>query len=129
MHRFIRTLYIAHLLAKKCKICLAPQSSWQLDGVLCTHMLSDSIDVISGYTEEPETKAKFQTSLTLPGCSSSLSLLGTGQCGAICLNTLLLLIPAGLWLVIVDHDALGHTNFVCCYIIRIQGKSLCNYWS
>ncbi|GFP78699.1 fatty-acid-binding protein 3, partial [Phtheirospermum japonicum] len=30
------------------------------------------------YTEEPETKVKFQTSLNLPGCSSSLSLLGTG---------------------------------------------------
>lgn len=30
------------------------------------------------YTEEPATKVKFQTSLSLPGCSSSLSLLGTG---------------------------------------------------
>ncbi|KAK6154252.1 hypothetical protein DH2020_008500 [Rehmannia glutinosa] len=30
------------------------------------------------YTEEPETKVKFQKSLSLPGCSSSLSLLGTG---------------------------------------------------
>ncbi|EOY13611.1 Chalcone-flavanone isomerase family protein isoform 2 [Theobroma cacao] len=29
------------------------------------------------YTEEPATKVKFQTSLSLPGCSSSLSLLGT----------------------------------------------------
>ncbi|XWS27424.1 hypothetical protein CRYUN_Cryun26dG0114100 [Craigia yunnanensis] len=29
------------------------------------------------YTEEPTTKVKFQTSLSLPGCSSSLSLLGT----------------------------------------------------
>ncbi|GLU14696.1 hypothetical protein SLE2022_312500 [Rubroshorea leprosula] len=28
--------------------------------------------------EEPATKVKFQTSLSLPGCSSSLSLLGTG---------------------------------------------------
>ncbi|KAK4387170.1 Fatty-acid-binding protein 3, chloroplastic [Sesamum angolense] len=34
--------------------------------------------VSSEYTEEPETKVKFQTSLSLPGCSSSLSLLGTG---------------------------------------------------
>ncbi|XVE52989.1 hypothetical protein DITRI_Ditri02bG0168900 [Diplodiscus trichospermus] len=32
----------------------------------------------AGYTEEPATKVKFQTSLSLPGCSSSLSLLGTG---------------------------------------------------
>ncbi|KAG8386493.1 hypothetical protein BUALT_Bualt03G0154300 [Buddleja alternifolia] len=32
----------------------------------------------SEYTEEPETKVKFQTSLSLPGCSSPLSLLGTG---------------------------------------------------
>ncbi|KAL1815821.1 hypothetical protein DCAR_0520156 [Daucus carota subsp. sativus] len=29
-------------------------------------------------TEEPATKVKFQTSLSLPGCSSTLSLLGTG---------------------------------------------------
>ncbi|KAL2247426.1 UNVERIFIED_CONTAM: Fatty-acid-binding protein 3, chloroplastic [Sesamum indicum] len=35
------------------------------------------IVVSSEYTEEPETKVKFQTSLSLPGCSS-LSLLGTG---------------------------------------------------
>ncbi|XVF04449.1 hypothetical protein REPUB_Repub05bG0083900 [Reevesia pubescens] len=32
----------------------------------------------AGYTDEPITKVKFQTSLSLPGCSSSLSLLGTG---------------------------------------------------
>ncbi|KAM1278795.1 hypothetical protein ACFX2I_030972 [Malus domestica] len=30
------------------------------------------------YIEEPATKEKFQTSLSLPGCSSSLTLLGTG---------------------------------------------------
>ncbi|XP_062087246.1 fatty-acid-binding protein 3, chloroplastic [Humulus lupulus] len=30
------------------------------------------------YTEEPATKVKFQATLNLPGCSSSLSLLGTG---------------------------------------------------
>ncbi|KAF8408923.1 hypothetical protein HHK36_004999 [Tetracentron sinense] len=30
------------------------------------------------YTEEPATNVKFQMSLGLPGCSSSLSLLGTG---------------------------------------------------
>ncbi|KAH0744183.1 hypothetical protein KY290_032176 [Solanum tuberosum] len=30
------------------------------------------------YTEEPATKVKFQRSLSLPGCSTSLSLLGTG---------------------------------------------------
>ncbi|XP_030490369.2 fatty-acid-binding protein 3, chloroplastic [Cannabis sativa] len=30
------------------------------------------------YTEEPSTKVKFQKTLNLPGCSSSLSLLGTG---------------------------------------------------
>ncbi|KAK9268632.1 hypothetical protein L1049_000389 [Liquidambar formosana] len=30
------------------------------------------------YMEEPTTNVKFQTSLSLPGCSSSLSLLGTG---------------------------------------------------
>ncbi|PHT43729.1 Fatty-acid-binding protein 3 [Capsicum baccatum] len=31
-----------------------------------------------GSTEEPATKVKFQRSLSLPGCSTSLSLLGTG---------------------------------------------------
>lgn len=30
------------------------------------------------YIEEPATKERFQTSLSLPGCSSSLTLLGTG---------------------------------------------------
>ncbi|KAG9149964.1 hypothetical protein Leryth_010039 [Lithospermum erythrorhizon] len=30
------------------------------------------------YIEEPATKVKFQTSISLPGCSTSLSLLGTG---------------------------------------------------
>ncbi|KAK4420453.1 Fatty-acid-binding protein 3, chloroplastic [Sesamum alatum] len=49
---------------------------------LHTHLLpkaaSSSSVVSSEYTEEPETKVKFQTSLSLPGCSSSLSLLGTG---------------------------------------------------
>uniref|UniRef100_A0A3N7EE95 Chalcone-flavonone isomerase family protein n=1 Tax=Populus trichocarpa TaxID=3694 RepID=A0A3N7EE95_POPTR len=30
------------------------------------------------YTQEPATKERFQTSLSLPGCSTSLSLLGTG---------------------------------------------------
>ncbi|CAI9088902.1 OLC1v1023356C1 [Oldenlandia corymbosa var. corymbosa] len=33
---------------------------------------------VAEYTEEPATKVKFQTSLSLPGCSSPLSLLGTG---------------------------------------------------
>lgn len=34
--------------------------------------------VSSEYSEEPQTKVKYHTSLSLPGCSSSLSLLGTG---------------------------------------------------
>ncbi|EYU26288.1 hypothetical protein MIMGU_mgv1a0115041mg, partial [Erythranthe guttata] len=34
--------------------------------------------VNSDFAEEPATKVKFQTSLSLPGCSSTLSLLGTG---------------------------------------------------
>ncbi|KAH6775518.1 Chalcone-flavanone isomerase family protein [Perilla frutescens var. hirtella] len=34
--------------------------------------------VSSEYLEEPQTKVKYQTSLSLPGCSSSLSFLGTG---------------------------------------------------
>ncbi|KAA0064310.1 fatty-acid-binding protein 3 [Cucumis melo var. makuwa] len=32
----------------------------------------------AGFVEEPSTNVKFPTSLTLPGCSTSLSLLGTG---------------------------------------------------
>ncbi|KAL1563797.1 fatty-acid-binding protein 3, chloroplastic-like [Salvia divinorum] len=39
---------------------------------------SSSPVVSSEYLEEPQTKVKYQTSLSLPGCSSSLSLLGTG---------------------------------------------------
>ncbi|KAI3753620.1 hypothetical protein L2E82_25679 [Cichorium intybus] len=37
-----------------------------------------SSEFLADYTEEPATKVKFQTSLSLPGCSSSLSLIGTG---------------------------------------------------
>ncbi|KAG6421416.1 hypothetical protein SASPL_117968 [Salvia splendens] len=37
------------------------------------------LQTFSEYLEEPQTKVKYQTSLSLPGCSSSLSLLGTGQ--------------------------------------------------
>ncbi|XP_030928385.1 fatty-acid-binding protein 3, chloroplastic-like isoform X1 [Quercus lobata] len=40
---------------------------------------SSSSSVVSAeYTEEPATTVKFQRSLSLPGCSGSLSLLGTG---------------------------------------------------
>ncbi|KAL8046722.1 hypothetical protein ABFX02_08G192788 [Erythranthe guttata] len=39
---------------------------------------SSSPVVNSDFAEEPATKVKFQTSLSLPGCSSTLSLLGTG---------------------------------------------------
>ncbi|KAL0311345.1 UNVERIFIED_CONTAM: Fatty-acid-binding protein 3, chloroplastic [Sesamum angustifolium] len=49
-----------------------------LEGRLSPKAASSSSVVSSEYTEEPETKVKFQTSLSLPGCSSSLSLLGTG---------------------------------------------------
>ncbi|KAL0406694.1 UNVERIFIED_CONTAM: Fatty-acid-binding protein 3, chloroplastic [Sesamum latifolium] len=49
-----------------------------LEGRLSAKAASSSSVVSSEYTEEPETKVKFQTSLSLPGCSSSLSLLGTG---------------------------------------------------
>ncbi|XP_011098156.1 fatty-acid-binding protein 3, chloroplastic [Sesamum indicum] len=48
-----------------------------LEGRLSPKAASSSSVVSSEYTEEPETKVKFQTSLSLPGCSS-LSLLGTG---------------------------------------------------
>lgn len=39
------------------------------------------------YAEEPKTNVKFPTSLKLPGCSNSLSLLGTGQYLFICEST------------------------------------------
>lgn len=39
---------------------------------------SSSSVVSREYTEEPATKVKFQTSLSIPGCSTSLSLTGTG---------------------------------------------------
>ncbi|KAK6132574.1 hypothetical protein DH2020_033676 [Rehmannia glutinosa] len=42
------------------------------------HLSPKAASSSSEYTEEPETKVKFQKSLSLPGCSSSLSLLGTG---------------------------------------------------
>ncbi|KAG8637258.1 hypothetical protein MANES_15G100200v8 [Manihot esculenta] len=55
----------------------------QRDYVARTHFYlkasSSSSSVGSAeYAEEPATSVKFQTSLRLPGCSSSLSLLGTG---------------------------------------------------
>ncbi|XP_011654021.1 fatty-acid-binding protein 3, chloroplastic isoform X2 [Cucumis sativus] len=40
--------------------------------------LRPSSSLASGFVEEPSTNVKFPTSLTLPGCSTSLSLLGTG---------------------------------------------------
>ncbi|KAJ4842389.1 Fatty-acid-binding protein 3, chloroplastic [Turnera subulata] len=39
---------------------------------------SSSSSSPSEYVEEPATKVRFQTSLSLPGCSTALSLLGTG---------------------------------------------------
>ncbi|WCJ32368.1 Fatty-acid-binding protein 3 chloroplastic [Euphorbia peplus] len=52
--------------------------------IYLTHLISNaasSPDAAVGstdYSEEPTTKVKFQTSLSLPGCSNSLALLGTG---------------------------------------------------
>ncbi|VVB00329.1 unnamed protein product [Arabis nemorensis] len=39
---------------------------------------ASSVGNVDEYTEEPATSEKFQRSVTLPGCSSPLSLLGTG---------------------------------------------------
>ncbi|RZC68372.1 hypothetical protein C5167_031628 [Papaver somniferum] len=39
---------------------------------------ASSVGSVEEYTVEPTTDVKFQTSLTLPGCSNSLSLLGSG---------------------------------------------------
>ncbi|KAK4577031.1 hypothetical protein RGQ29_027513 [Quercus rubra] len=43
-----------------------------------THFSSNASSSSSEFTEEPATTVKFQRSLSLPGCSGSLSLLGTG---------------------------------------------------
>ncbi|XP_038996707.1 fatty-acid-binding protein 3, chloroplastic isoform X2 [Hibiscus syriacus] len=59
---------------------LSSHFSPQKNKVIETHFTlkaSSSVGT-ADYTEEPTTKVKFQTSLSLPGCSSSLSLLGTG---------------------------------------------------
>ncbi|CAK9134181.1 unnamed protein product [Ilex paraguariensis] len=60
-----------------------PHFSLQNDSTLNTHFLlmpaaSSSSVGNTEYTEEPATNVKFQTSLSLPGCLSSLFLLGTG---------------------------------------------------
>lgn len=57
--------------------------SFQKDNRIHTHFspkaAASSTSVgTAEYKEEPATNVKFQTSLSLPGCSSSLSLLGTG---------------------------------------------------
>lgn len=49
---------------------------------LCLFVRADELAIFVnsvGSTEEPATKVKFQRSLSLPGSSTSLSLLGTGQ--------------------------------------------------
>lgn len=57
-------------------------SRFQKHGSLSPHFsitaASSSSVGSTEYTEEPATKVKFQTSLSLPGCTTSLSLLGTG---------------------------------------------------
>lgn len=47
----------------------------------CVKQLPFEIAALVGSTatEEPATKVKFQSSVNIPGCSTSLSLLGTGQ--------------------------------------------------
>ncbi|XP_022717411.1 fatty-acid-binding protein 3, chloroplastic [Durio zibethinus] len=54
----------------------SPQNN-KVTGTLFILKASSSVGT-ADYTEEPTTKVKFQTSLSLPGHSSSLSLLGTG---------------------------------------------------
>ncbi|GMJ11390.1 fatty-acid-binding protein 3 [Hibiscus trionum] len=60
-------------------LSLSSHCSPQKNKVIQTHFtLKASSSGTADYTEEPTTKVKFQTSLSLPGCSSPLSLLGTG---------------------------------------------------
>ncbi|XP_038898314.1 fatty-acid-binding protein 3, chloroplastic isoform X2 [Benincasa hispida] len=56
------------------------QSTFSLNNFrFCSNLsLKASSSLASGYVEEPSTNVKFPTSLTLPGFSTSLSLLGTG---------------------------------------------------
>ncbi|XWS10205.1 hypothetical protein CRYUN_Cryun39dG0055200 [Craigia yunnanensis] len=68
---------------KSHSLSLSSPFSLQKNNVTETHFTSKASSSSSSvgtadYTEEPATKVKFYTSLSLPGCSSSLSLLGTG---------------------------------------------------
>ncbi|KAK8519993.1 hypothetical protein V6N13_031532 [Hibiscus sabdariffa] len=61
-------------------LSLSSHFSPQKNKLIQTHFTvkaSSSVGT-ADYTEEPTTKVKFQTSLSLPGCSSPLSLFGTG---------------------------------------------------
>lgn len=55
-----------------------PQKHYKVSNHLSPKAKAASPSSDTDFTEEPATKVKFHTSLSLPGCSSSLSLLGTG---------------------------------------------------
>ncbi|KAB1669657.1 hypothetical protein ES319_1Z022700v1 [Gossypium barbadense] len=61
-------------------LSLSTHFSPQKNKLTQTHFTLKASSVgTADYTEEPATKVKFRTSLSVPDCSTSLSLLGTGQ--------------------------------------------------
>ncbi|KAF2314459.1 hypothetical protein GH714_026640 [Hevea brasiliensis] len=69
------------------------------------------------YTQEPATNVKFRTSLSLPGCSSSLSLLGIGQ--LLSYHTKIVPERKYLWIEIMKH-----TNVLGCQLIQREGFAI-----
>ncbi|XP_040986762.1 fatty-acid-binding protein 3, chloroplastic isoform X1 [Juglans microcarpa x Juglans regia] len=70
---FSQTQYFSHL--SSYPLHLSPFKDSKPQAQLSPNAASSSS---VEYTEEPTTNVKFQRSLSLPGCSSSLSLIGTG---------------------------------------------------
>ncbi|KAB1995704.1 hypothetical protein ES319_D13G178200v1 [Gossypium barbadense] len=59
-------------------LSLSTHFSPQKNKLTQTHFTLKASSGTADYTEEPATKVKFRTSLSVPDCSTSLSLLGTG---------------------------------------------------
>ncbi|MBA0728286.1 hypothetical protein Golax_001197 [Gossypium laxum] len=59
-------------------LSLSAHFSPQKNKLTQTHFTLKASSGTADYTEEPATKVKFRTSLSVPDCSTSLSLLGTG---------------------------------------------------
>ncbi|KAG2681536.1 hypothetical protein I3760_11G150000 [Carya illinoinensis] len=73
---FSQTQYFCHLTSYPLRLYPSKDSKTQTQ--LSPNAASSSSVGNVEYTEEPTTNVKFQRSLSLPGCSSSLSLIGTG---------------------------------------------------